>query len=383
MPGVACRKPRTHVVGRHQVRASDRRYDSWERRRAGRNGGGRAWLRGLRSMFRHPAPWAVTALVLLVVAIRLLGSAMRRLTPWIEGWLPHLADNAPGAVGAAWLASVGVLNGSLVAAVAVSLHDSGLVTGLGFFLLVCGARMGSSGVIVVLGTLAAARRPRPPLHEAARLGVLSAIVTLTVYGPVAIAAPLLAPLMPGVRQSLTPPVVGNDATVDGLSIGLLVASLVLLWISLRLLDQSVARMDESWIRRRLLRHVDKPWAAVGVGFVITAASASVAVSIGALLPLFQRGILTRRQAVPYILGANIGTLSDTLVTALALGAYGSMGALLLVAASTAVVTVAIMVAPRWHTNVVAWLQEHLTASRGSFWFSVLIFLGLPALLLIP
>ena len=50
----------------------------------------------------------------------------------------------------------------------------------------------------------------------------------------------------------------------------------------------------------------------GVGLVTTALTLSVSVSISLLVPLAARGFVRRENVWPYILGANVTTLVDTL-----------------------------------------------------------------------
>jgi Na+/phosphate symporter len=56
-----------------------------------------------------------------------------------------------------------------------------------------------------------------------------------------------------------------------------------------------------------------------LGAVIAFVTMSVAVALTMLVPLVARGHLRRRHCIPYIMGANISTLGDTLLTAFVLG----------------------------------------------------------------
>ena len=56
-----------------------------------------------------------------------------------------------------------------------------------------------------------------------------------------------------------------------------------------------------------------------LGLVVTAVTMSVSVSVGILVPLSARGYIRRENLIPYMLGANISTLVDTLAAGVLLG----------------------------------------------------------------
>ena len=69
---------------------------------------------------------------------------------------------------------------------------------------------------------------------------------------------------------------------------------------------------------------------------------SVSVAITVLVPLAAKGYIDREEAMPYIMGANITTLADTLVAAMILGRPEGVQVVLAEAISVALVTVAIL-----------------------------------------
>jgi Na+/phosphate symporter len=73
-----------------------------------------------------------------------------------------------------------------------------------------------------------------------------------------------------------------------------------------------------------------------VGCAVTLLTLSVSVSLTLLVPLVAKGHLRRANTLPYIAGANITTLADTLVAAILIG---NQDAVRVVVAVTAVVTV--------------------------------------------
>jgi Na+/phosphate symporter len=69
--------------------------------------------------------------------------------------------------------------------------------------------------------------------------------------------------------------------------------------------------DDSWYTRK--------WPMFLAGLAVTLLTLSVAVSLTVLVPLVATGRIRRANTLPYIAGANITTLADTLVAAIVLG----------------------------------------------------------------
>jgi hypothetical protein len=76
----------------------------------------------------------------------------------------------------------------------------------------------------------------------------------------------------------------------------------------------------------------------GVGLV----TMSVSVSLTILVPLVARRVVTREYILPYIMGANLTTLADTLVAAFALDSPAAVRVLLAAVIPAAAVTVALL-----------------------------------------
>jgi cbb3-type cytochrome oxidase subunit 3 len=66
-------------------------------------------------------------------------------------------------------------------------------------------------------------------------------------------------------------------------------------------------------RRAWLTH---PWMMFFLGCIVATLTLSVSVALTVLVPLAVKGYVKRDEALPYIMGANITTLADTLVVAM-------------------------------------------------------------------
>jgi Na+/phosphate symporter len=78
-------------------------------------------------------------------------------------------------------------------------------------------------------------------------------------------------------------------------------------------DLSAERLEEGGNARQWFR---KPWGMFALGCGVALMTLSVSVALTLLVPLVAKGHLKRDETLPYIAGANITTLADTLVAAM-------------------------------------------------------------------
>jgi sodium-dependent phosphate cotransporter len=339
---------------------------------------------GLADRFVAGLPtWAGVALVALVflLAVRLLGTATSALAPALGRVLGRVLVSDVPALGLGWLAAAGLGNGTVVAAVSLSLHAVGLVDFPQLFLLIVGSRLGATGIVLFIGALDHVRGPTATVGESLELGFLAAGLTASVYLPTA-AVGYLVTRSPAAVDALGH-VFDGGTTVDGDGLAVptvfepvtvLVTELVgapiavlaavgLAFVALDLFDRVLDAADTERVRRRTATWLDGRWRAAAVGVVVTGLTTSVAFSLGVVVPLYNRGYVDRRETVPYVLGANVGTLADTLVVAVLLGDGGGVTAVLSVGAIALVITFAALVAFDAYLRLVSGVLDRVLASR--------------------
>ena len=122
---------------------------------------------------------------------------------------------------------------------------------------------------------------------------------------------------------------------------LFVAGIVLLLLAFQAFDRALPDLAAG--RGPLLpadHVVYRPWFMFGVGLVTTALTLSVSVSISLLVPLAARGFVRRENVWPYILGANVTTLVDTLFAGALVGHPDSARMVALLMGSVALLSLA-------------------------------------------
>ncbi len=128
----------------------------------------------------------------------------------------------------------------------------------------------------------------------------------------------------------------------------------LVFYSLNLISSIVAPLQDDPDILALLSMTDNVLAAIVIGFIITNLFQSSSVTTGLIVVLAQSGLLTATQALPIILGANIGTSTTGLVVSLGMNTA---------AKRTAAGSVLLQFPGRYHLFAV--LSKLLPPHRGS------------------
>lgn len=335
------------------------------------------------------------ALWLFLVALGLMKDGARGLAPILGGSI----ESAWNAVGLGWLGALLVLSGSPVAASSLTLLDAGVLSPEQSYAMVVGSRLGASFVVLVIGTLYALRGRGSGRRSPISIGILALAMTAIVYVPGAFIG--LGVLRLGVFDSLTltPPAVFFDAVGsisdpaialveqvlsarDAFGAGLLfLVGLGLLLVSFRLVDELLPSLSSEADDGRARWYVG-PWKMFGIGLVVALATLSVSVALSLLVPAVARGYVRREQILPYIAGANITTLADTLVVGILTGNDVAPRVVLAVAVGVTISTIVILaLVYRPLRQLIFWLQATVLANRRTLVAFVAILFTIPLLLL--
>jgi solute carrier family 34 (sodium-dependent phosphate cotransporter) len=331
------------------------------------------------------------ALFLFVLAIQLMKEGAKTLAPTLEG--SPLFSNAVSTLGFGWLGAYIVLSGSPIAAVALSLYVGGATTELQTFSMLSGSRLGASFVVLLVGFLYALRNRGRNRGESIGMGVLALSLTAIVYVPGMLIGYgiLKSGMLDGIHWSASGDVLSIVDVIWGPTVDLITRlpgwtllpiGLGLILLAFRLLDNVLPQLDGerhggdkgSWMKR--------PWPMFGLGCLVATLTLSVSVALTLLVPLASRGYITRRESIPYIMGANITTLADTLVAAMILGNPVAVQIVLAEAIAVSIVSLfylALLFGPL--TRGIMALDEWVVSTNRRLWFFVAILFVLPALFL--
>jgi hypothetical protein len=306
---------------------------------------GRDW-RGLLSKSLHFA----AAMFLFILAIQLMKRGAQAVAPRLQGSFP--VDNMVSTLGLGWLGAYLVLSGSPVAAAALALFAAGATNRLQTFTMLTGSRLGASFIVLLVGFLYAMRSPNR--RESIGMGVLALSMTAVVYVPGMFLGygMLKTGLFDAVNWHASaeingfidavwgPIVQGAAAILPGPL--LFPLGLAVILGSFKLLDMVLPSLDGERHAEARAHWLRKPWPMFAAGMLAALLTLSVSVALTILVPLASKGYIKRQEAIPYIAGANITTLADTLVAAMILGNPVGVQVVLAEAVAVAVITVALL-----------------------------------------
>jgi len=302
-------------------------------------------MKGLRRVV-----YGVGGIGMFFVAVQLLSAGAGLFSVGRQALITSTVHSPVSALGGGWLLSYLFLSGSPAAALFLALFDAGLVSVLQLFLALAGSRVGASAIVVIIGLVGYVSGASDSIAESVSMGVLTFIISILTYIPAvglglviieggwSIAVPSsLLPIVPGGALA------GSVATELG-GVLSVVTAIVLMLVSFKVFDRAFAGITSEQFRSRRFRFLfGSPWVALALGAVMTLITTSVSVSLGIVVPLYYRGLVHREDVLPYILGANITTLMDTLLAAVVLGSPGATGMVLLLGMMTTLVTIVCMV----------------------------------------
>lgn len=288
----------------------------------------------------------IFALFLFVLAIQLMKSGARALAPELKGSFP--VDNAVSTLGLGWIGAYLVLSGSPVAAVALSLFAAGALDDLQAFTMLSGSRLGASFIVLLVGFLYAMKSENR--RESTGMGVLALSLTAVVYVPGMLLgyAILKSGLLSGVDWTASAEIEGAIERIWGPALNLATdnlagwllfpVGLIVILVSFKFLDRVLPQIDARQAARGRMNWLKRPWPMFLLGCLVALLTLSVSVALTVMVPLAAKGYIDRREAMPYIMGANFTTLADTLVAAMILGRPEGVQVVLAQAIAVAVVT---------------------------------------------
>jgi sodium-dependent phosphate cotransporter len=347
---------------------------------------------GASRALRRVAPRLVAVaagLFLFVLALELLKRGAAGVGPILRGLG---VSGMAGGIGVGWIAACLLLSGSPVAATALTLLASGTLDTAETFGMISGSRLGASFVVLVVGALADLRGGRREARSA-YVGVTALVATAVTYLPamalawLALERGALAGLrvegrdLASVVQTIYGPLLAAAAGWPRLV--LFAAGIAVLLTAFKALDRALPDLERGSGPLLPADHVVyRPWFMFAVGLATTAVTLSVSVSISLLVPLAARGYVRRENVWPYILGANVTTLVDTLFAGALVGhPDGARMVALLMAAVTLVSLPPVFAFPYAFGHAVDRVARRATASRASVLAFVAVLLAIPLALL--
>jgi sodium-dependent phosphate cotransporter len=298
--------------------------------------------------------WAVriaAALFFFVGALQLLKTGASALDVLSEDGI--LVRNGGSTLGLGWLGALFVLSGSPIAAAALALVAGGAISETQGFTMLTGSRLGAAFVVLVVAAVYALRGGSGERLKPVSTAVMALSTTAVIYLPAAALGLGLLHWGPYSRLGLEFPhqfgdlidfVYGGLLTrVEDLN-ALLVFALGLgaLLLSFKLVDAVMPELNEETLGARRVQWLKRKWPMFGLGCLVALVTMSVSVALTVLVPLVAKRYVKREDIIPYIMGANITTLGDTLLAGLALNSDAAVRIVLAGIIGTTVVSVLLL-----------------------------------------
>jgi len=337
---------------------------------------------------------AVGVVVLFLFAVQLLGTATDAAAPFLRRLIRQVVVGDAGALGLGWLSSYALGNGSVVAALALSLFNADVLAVGQLFAMVAGSRLGAAAIVVVIGAIDYFQKQRFSLQRSVSMGLLTFLLTHSIYLPATVIGYVALPWVTGpVARSIPAldPAVNPlglfEAVTEGITalLGPTLAFLfavALLFGTLKLFDRLLASVETATIRQRFFSHLRRTWVSFAIGLVVTTVTTSVAFSLGVIVPLYNRRYVEREELIPYVLGANLGTLFDTLLVAVVLETGVGVAVVLALLGLATLVTLGALVAHGPYSRLVVAMDDRLIEDRRLFVIFVLALALVPAVLML-
>ncbi|HVM34116.1 MAG TPA: hypothetical protein VM784_02110 [Actinomycetota bacterium] len=293
----------------------------------------------------------LAALFLFVGALQVMKTGAANLAVLQPGG--YLVRNAGSTLGLGWIGALFVLSGSPIAASALALLAAGSISDVQGFTMLTGSRLGAAFVVLLVAAIYALRGGEGKRMAPVSTAVMALSTTALIYVPGAVIAFGLLKWGPYSRLELRFPNQFSDLLdlvyggilerIDGWNGGVLfIGGLVSLLVAFKIIDTVVPEMSEETIEHGRVAWLKQKWPMFGLGCLVALIAMSVSVALTVLVPLVAKGYVKRDEVLPYIMGANITTLGDTLLAAFALNSPAAVRIVLAGIVGTTIVSVVLL-----------------------------------------
>lgn len=279
---------------------------------------------------------------LFIFAIELIKKTSLFLTPDIKDFL--LQSLTPiKALSLGWFTTSLVQSSGAVSSITAAFAGNNLINLPTAVFVLLGAALGTTITALIISLITLAKQKKDFRHGfeiGLSYSIYSAILVTIVFilellfGIFSKTSNFLAhkivgnvPILkiPNIIDIITAPIINPLFEITNKAI-LLAIAFILLIIALRYLGKSIVEVfgGEERAQKFINKHFESKYKAYLTGVILTAIIFSSSITIGLLVPLAATRLIGLRKSIPFILGADLGTFSDTFLAALILGQHGAI-----------------------------------------------------------
>jgi len=279
----------------------------------------------------------IFSLYLFIFLIELIKKSSLLLTPDIKTFLLHNLSPIK-AVSLGWFTtSIAQSSGAIGSAVATFAGNQLITLPTAVYILM-GASLGTTITALIISLITVAQKRRDFRHGfeiALCYSIYSFFLVLIVFVleyffkffsktsmflASALGSKLSLLKIPNVVEVITDPVI-NLLFIKGNYLFFLLLAFVALIFTIKMLSKSVIEVvgGEDKAKGLVNKYFKSKYTTYLIGFVLTAIVFSSSITIGLLVPLAVARLISLKKAIPFILGADLGTSSDIILASLLIG----------------------------------------------------------------
>ncbi|WGI17066.1 hypothetical protein [Methanonatronarchaeum sp. AMET-Sl] len=347
----------------------------------------------MRSIYR--LVYASTAILIFIFGLQLLGESTQIIAETIKPLVEVLITGDLSSLGAAWGLAYILLNGATAAAIGIAFFESGLIDLINTYMMVSGSRLGAAFIVIFIGILEYIQGKNDDLLDSSSVGILQFIATYIVYTPAIILGYLAITYLDLNFLAIPPPEILTYSLdllfkpfIDILSrylthTILFITAILLILFSLRIFDKAFKGISADKFRSNYLRfQLSNIWVSFGFGSLITLLTTSVALSVGIIVPLYNRGYFKRKELIPYLMGANLTTMISSVIAAAVMNSPLGMQAVLTLTISVLIVTIVALVFYNQTYKAIQYIFDHIMLEDRYLAIFIFLLILTPILLII-
>jgi len=280
----------------------------------------------------------IISFYLFIASIELIKNASFSLAENLNTILFSLIQNNPfKAVGLGWLITGVAQSSGVISFITATFAGNNILPITTALFIIMGTGIGSTVTALIISLLSKGKKKRDFRHgfEIASIAVIYNIIlviilflleyffkiftNLTNYLSHSIHSTQLTIPITNWVDIITYPIT-YILNLIPLQIIILILSLIILAFSLKYFSQSILELfGENKAKKFINKYFKNKYKAFFIGLVLTSLFFSSSITIGLIVPLAVSRLINLKKAIPYIIGAKIGTSTDTILASLITG----------------------------------------------------------------
>jgi len=285
-----------------------------------------------------PAIKLIISFYLFIASIELIKNASFSLAEHLNIILSSLIQNNPfKAVSLGWLITGVAQSSGITSFVTATFAGNNILPITTALFVIMGTGIGATVTALIISLLSRGKKKRDFRHgfEIASVAVIYNLLLviilflleyffkiftkLTVYLSISIKSTQLTMPIPNLVNIITYPITSLLNLIPS-EIIVLILSLFILAFSLKYFSQSILELfGEDKTKEFINKYFKNKYKAFLIGLLLTSLFFSSAITIGLMVPLAVTRLINLKKAIPFLLGAEVGTFTDTLLASLITG----------------------------------------------------------------